>query len=136
MAVKLMTSEAVHNSDNGGREFLMAAERLAEDLQGDAQAEVISIIAARYAKLELVDHAIELAETIPDPFTRDNTFAEIAAASITTSTADYADALLQMIDDPGVRSVAIEEIAVKYAELGEFDNHSNWRANWMMLIQL
>ena len=117
----MMTSEADGNGNHSGRQFLMEAEKLAENLQGDAQAEVISIIAARYAKLELVDHAIELAQTIYDPFMRDNTFAEIAAASITTGTSDYVDTLLEMIDDPGVRSVAIEEVAVKYAELGDLD---------------
>src|ERR1051325_857860 len=99
----------------------MAAERLAVALEGDAQAEVISIIASRYAKLGLVDHAIELAETISDPFARNNTFAEIAAASITDGDSDDADALLEMIDDPGTRSVAIEEIAVQYAALGDVD---------------
>jgi len=112
-----MTPEA----DSKDRTFLMAVEKVAANLQGDAQAEITSIIATRYAKLELVHHAIELAETIFDPFTRDNTFAEIAATSITTGSSDYADALLEMIDDPAVRSVAIEEIAVKYAELGDVD---------------
>ena len=99
-------------------EFLAAAERLVENLQGDAQDEVVSIIAARYAKREFIDHAIDLAEIISDPYTRDNTFAEIAAASIAAGTSDYAGELLEMIDDPGVRSLAIEEMAVKYAELG------------------
>jgi tetratricopeptide (TPR) repeat protein len=110
-----MTSEATNI------EFLTAAERLTENFRDYAQAEVIPIIAARYAKLGLVDHAIELAETIPDPFTRDNTLTEIAAESLSTGTSDYANALLEMIDDPGIRSVAIEEIAVKYAELGDVD---------------
>src|SRR5215208_6148002 len=67
------------------------------------------------------DRAIEPAETISDPFARNNTFAEIAAASITNGASDYADALLEMIDDPGTRSVAIEEIAVQCAELGDLD---------------
>jgi len=67
------------------------------------------------------DRAIEPAETISDPFARNNTFAEIAAASITNGASDYADALLEMIDDPGTRSAAIEEIAVQCAELGELD---------------
>jgi hypothetical protein len=99
-------------------EFLAAAERLLENLQGDAQDEVVSILATRYAKREFVEHAIDLAETISDPYTRDNTFAEIAAASIAAGASDYAGELLEMIDDPGVRSLAIEEMAVKYAELG------------------
>ena len=117
-----MTTEANTNHDNDASEFLLAAEKLAVDLEGDAQAEVISIIAARYAKLGLVDHAIELAETISDPFARNNAFAEIAAASITNGDdSDYAEALLEAIDDPGTRSVAIEEIAVQYAALGDVD---------------
>jgi hypothetical protein len=115
-----MTSEANHN-DNDVTEFLMAAEKFAVHLEGDAHAEVISIIASRYARLGLVDRAIELAETISDPFARNNTFAEIAAASITNSDSDYAEALLETIDDPGIRSVAIEEIAVQYAALGDVD---------------
>ena len=106
-----MTSEP----DLNDVEFLAAAERLVENLQGDAQDEVVSILATRYAKRRFVDHALDLADTISDPYTRDNTFAEIAAASIsTTGTSDYADELLEEIDDPGVRSLAIEEMAVKY----------------------
>jgi tetratricopeptide (TPR) repeat protein len=114
-----MTTEA---DLNDGMEFLLATERLADNLEDDdAKAEVVSIIAARYAKLEQLDDAIELAQTIFDPFMRNNTFAEIAAASITTGASDYADALIEMIDDPGSRSVAIEEIAVQYAALGDLD---------------
>jgi tetratricopeptide (TPR) repeat protein len=116
-----MTSQEQPNVYNSSGEFLTVAERLAENLQDDARAEVVSIIATRYAKLELIDHAIALAETISDPFTRDNTFVEIAAASISAGTSDYADALLEMIDEPAIRSVAIEKIAVKYAELGDLD---------------
>ena len=116
-----MTTEADSNDDNYDSEFLAAAERFAENLQDETHAEVLSIVAARYAKREFVDHAIDLAETISDPYTRDNTFAEIAAASIASGTSDYAGELLEMIDDPGVRSLAIEEMAVKCAELGEHD---------------
>ncbi|HEU0253176.1 MAG TPA: tetratricopeptide repeat protein, partial [Pyrinomonadaceae bacterium] len=83
--------------------------------------EVVSIVAARYAKLELFDHAIELADTISDPFARDNTLTEIAAASIATGAPEYSDALLEMIEDVGARSVAIEATAVKYAERGDLD---------------
>lgn len=116
-----MTTEADLNDDNNGYEFLAAAERVAENLFDDAHSEVVSILAARYAKRKFVDHAIDLADTISDPYTRDNTFAEIAAASIAIGASEYADELLEMIDDPGVRSLAIEEIAVKYAELGDHD---------------
>jgi hypothetical protein len=108
-------------SDSRGLEFLAVVERLVQDLPGDVRNEVMSVIAGRYAKLELLDHAIELTETISDPFTRDNTFTQIAAASITTGNSDYADALLDMLDDPAVRSMAIETIAIKYAELGNVD---------------
>ncbi len=109
------------SNDNGTPEFLTAAERLTDNLRGEARDEIISVIASHYANLELIDYAIELAETISDPFMRDNTLAEISAASIATGTSEYADALLEMIDDPGIRCVAIEEIAVKHAERGDLD---------------
>lgn len=114
-----MSTETDSGDDYVDIEFLHAAERIAENLHGDAKAEVVSIIARRYAKLALMDEALGLAETISDPFTRDTTLSEIAAASIATGTSDYVDASLEMIDDPGSRSLAIEEIAVKYAELGD-----------------
>jgi tetratricopeptide (TPR) repeat protein len=117
-----MTSAGNLNDDTVGAEFLSVAEKLIEKFQSDARAEMVSIIATRYSKLGLIEHAIDLAETISDPLTRDNTFAEIAAGSITTGTSDYVDSLLEMIDDPSARSMAIEEIAVKYAELGDLDN--------------
>ncbi len=116
-----MATEANTNADYTSIEFLTAAESLAENFREYAQDEVIPIIAARYAKLGLIDHSIELAETISDPFTRDNTLSEIALASISAGASDYIDSLLELIDDLSIRSVAIEEIAVKYAELGEFD---------------
>lgn len=114
-------SETDSGDDYVHIEFLHAAERIAENLHGDAKAEVVSIIAARYAKLALIDEAFALAETISDPFTRDKTLSEVAAASIITGTSDYVDASLELIDDPGSRSLAIEEIAVKYAEAGNLD---------------
>ena len=116
-----MSTETDSGDDYVSIEFLQAAERIAENLHGDAKAEVVSIIAGRYAKLALIDEALGLAETISDPFTRDNTLSEIAAASIATGTSDYVDTSLQMIDDPGSRSLAIEQIAVKYAEVGDLD---------------
>ena len=116
-----MSTETDSADDYVSIDFLHAAERIAENLHGDAKAEVVSIIAGRYAKLGLIDEALGLAETISDPFTRDNTLSEIAAASIATGTLDYIDASLEMIDDPGSRSLAIEEIAVKYAEVGDLD---------------
>ena len=116
-----MSTETDSGDDYVYIEFLQAAERIAEDLHGDAKVEVVSIIAGRYAKLALMDEALGLAETISDPFTRDNTLSEIAAASIATGTSDYVNASLEMIDDPGSRSLAIEEIAVKYAEAGDVD---------------
>jgi tetratricopeptide (TPR) repeat protein len=115
-----VTEEDTNDYQDGG-EFLTVVEKLAHDLHGEVHAEVISIIAGRYAKLEFLDYAIELAETIFDPFTRDNTFAQIAAASITNGNSDYAGPLLEAIEDPAVRSMAIENIAIKYAELGDVD---------------
>ena len=112
-----MTTE----TDDNVAELLPVAEHLAGSLYGDAQAEVLAIIAARYAKNDHLDHAIDLAETIPDPFTRENTFSEIAATAVIKNNTEYADGLLGMIDEPGVRSLATEEVAVKHAELGNVD---------------
>jgi tetratricopeptide (TPR) repeat protein len=116
-----MSPETDSGDDYVSIEFLHAAERIAENLHGDAKAEVASIIARRYAKLALMDEALRLTETISDPFTRDNTLSEIAAASIATDTSEYVEPTLEMIDDPGNHSLAIEEIAVKYAEVGDLD---------------
>jgi tetratricopeptide (TPR) repeat protein len=116
-----MSTETDSGDDYVSIEFLQAAERIAENLHGDAKIEVVSIIAVRYAKLALLNEALGMAETISDPFTRDNTLSEIAAASIATGAPDYVDAALEMIEDPGSRSLAIEELAVKYAEAGDLD---------------
>ncbi|HET6975861.1 MAG TPA: tetratricopeptide repeat protein [Pyrinomonadaceae bacterium] len=116
-----MSTDTDSGDDYVHIEFLHAAERIAANLHGDAKAEVISIIAGRYAKLALMDEALGLAETISDPFTRDHTLSEIAAASTATGAADYVDASLEMIDDHGSRSLAIEEIAVKHAEAGDLE---------------
>jgi hypothetical protein len=116
-----MSTETDSGDDYVQIDFLHAAERIAENIHGDAKAEAVSLIAGRYAKLALMDDALGLAETISDPFTRDKTLCEIAAASIATGTSVYVETSLEMIDDPGSRSLAIEEIAVKYAEAGDLD---------------
>src|ERR1044072_1710477 len=98
-----MSTETDSADDYVSIDFLHAAERIAENLHGDAKAEVVSIIAGQSAKLGLIDEALGLAETISDPFTRDNTLSEIAAASTATGTSDYIDTSLELIHGPGRR---------------------------------
>ncbi len=114
-------TETDFTNDSDGEDFLNAVEKLAENIDGEVYAEVVGAVAARYAKLGFLDHAVQLAEKIPDPFARENALAEVATVSISTGNSDYADEILQTIDDPGIRSTAIEETAVKLAEQGDFD---------------
>jgi tetratricopeptide (TPR) repeat protein len=102
--------------------FLACAVRVAETVGNlDGYSELASLIATRYAEAGLLDVAVDLAETIEDPYSREQLLAGIAAECVAFGEDEYARELLQMIGDPGLYSVATEQMAVKYAEAGIFD---------------
>jgi tetratricopeptide (TPR) repeat protein len=109
--------------DAGNEEsFLACAAAVTKTIDNlDSYSELMSLIAVRYAETGLLDVAVELAETIADPYSRDQVLANIAAECIEFAENDYADGLLETISDPGLHSMAIEQMAVKYAAVGAFD---------------
>ena len=115
-------NEIITEDNDNGESFLDCAAQVAQAIENlDSHAEIVSLIAARYAERGLLDQAVELTETVNDPYARDHLFGDIAARCVEFGEADFADELLEMIEDPGLHSVAIEGMAVKYAETGAFD---------------
>ncbi len=115
-------TEIFNEDDFDGESFLACAARVAQAVENlEGHSEVMSLIAVRCAGLGLLDVAVQLTETITDPYARDQALANIAAECVGFDEADYADELIKRLEDPGLYGVAMEQTAVKYAESSAFD---------------
>jgi len=85
-----------------------------DNLEG--RAEVISLIAIKYAESGQLGVAVDLADTIDDSYQQDQTRAALAAKCIEVGAADYAEELCETIEDDTAYALATEEMAVAYAE--------------------
>jgi tetratricopeptide (TPR) repeat protein len=107
---------------NAGETFLAAAEQIAQVLRDiDEHSHALAKIAGAYARMGLLEIAVEVAEAVDDPFTQDQVFAEIALKALESGDAEYAGEILGMIQDESLNAMATEQIAVKYAEAGDID---------------
>jgi tetratricopeptide (TPR) repeat protein len=102
-------------------DFLSCALAVAQTVHGDGYSEVIEAVAVLYAQRGDLDRAVELAGAIPDPYLRDRAIGAIAANSVEPETSDFADDLIDSIEDPSLHELALEQIAIKHAERGDFE---------------
>jgi tetratricopeptide (TPR) repeat protein len=99
--------------------FLDCALAIANSIDGlEARAEIISLIAVRYAASGQLDAAVDLAETINDSYLRDSALAVVAAKCVEVGAADYGDKLAETIEDDTAYALAMEQMAVAYAQSG------------------
>src|SRR5947209_18212926 len=102
--------------------FLASAARVAETIETQEDySEILSLIAVRCAGLGLLDAAIQLAESVNDPYIRDQSLASVATECVARGENIYADELLGMIEDSGLYAVAMEQLSVEYAETSRVD---------------
>ena len=101
---------------------LAASLRLAGAVKNaESYDELAAAIAQRYAGREDFDRAVEIADTINDPYTRDRTLAEVAVRAAAEGEEDAAFELLGSLEDLSHRATATSNIAIAHAASGEFD---------------
>ncbi|HVQ38520.1 MAG TPA: hypothetical protein VMS31_13360 [Pyrinomonadaceae bacterium] len=105
-----------------GNTFFETAARIAQGIDSlEARSEILSLTAIKYAEVDRLDLAVDLAVTIGDSYLRDQSLAIIAGKSVELGAGDYADTIANIIEDDSAYAVAIEQMAVAYAEAGAFD---------------
>ena len=110
------------DDDDAGNSFLDCAVEIAKSIEGlEGRSEILSLIAIKYAAAGQLDVAVDLVETINDSYLRDQARAGVAARCIEVGAADYADKLSETIEDDTAYALATEQMAVAYAQSGEFE---------------
>jgi len=85
-------SETLPGDNDTGSSFLDCAVEIAQAIDNlEGRAEVISLIAIKYAESGQLDVAVDLAETIHDSYQRDQARAALAAKFIELGAADYGE---------------------------------------------
>ena len=101
--------------------LLTYAEAIAETLE-DQYPEIIQRIAVEYARQGQIDHAIDVVQTIDDPYLKDQATGYIAAYCIDEQRFDQSVDLLESIDDPMMLEMAREQVAIHYAQSDNLDD--------------
>jgi tetratricopeptide (TPR) repeat protein len=101
---------------------LAAALRVSAAVKNaDGYDELAAAIADRYAKRADFNRAVEIADSINDPYTMEKTLAEIAVALAAAGQEDGALELIASLEDYSHQATAQSQIAVAHAMVGEFD---------------
>lgn len=108
-------------------DLLAVVGQLVTSLEGESQDEILAGLAQEYVPAGLVDDAVNAADLIHDPFLRDSTIAEIAVGGIAHG-ADPLE-LIDIIDEPGTRAQALEQVSIAYAQSGDFQKASESAAD-------
>lgn len=101
---------------------LAAALRVAGHVKNaESYDELASAISRRYADRGEFERAVEIADTLNDPYTRDQTLASIAVKCAADRQEDAAFELIETLEDFSHQATALSQIAIAYANAGEFD---------------
>lgn len=102
--------------------LLACAAYLGERINSmDGRAEAMLAVVPHYIARGDVDLAAELANTLDDPFTRDQLLAAVAERCAALDDDEYALQLADAIEDRGVREQALERIGLQKAFKNEFE---------------
>lgn len=113
----MMTAE----NKPANEDLLASALAVAETIEGEERSELLETIAVEYCRRGNLETAIQLADTIDDPYLRDRTIGTLASLSFDPQAPDTANELLDSIEDPSLSVIAIEQTTVRLAERGEFE---------------
>jgi hypothetical protein len=102
-----------------GLEFVDAAFAIGKPL-GDRD-DIMMAVAGNYATLGLLDDALAAADEMADSYLRDTAIANIANNSVASAPEADPLSLIESIDDPVAQNLALEQLAVKFAEHNLFD---------------
>ena len=107
------------NEDNA--DLLAAALAVINTIDGDEHSEMGEAIAIEYAQRNDMEKAVEVMETIQDPYLREKGMGSLAALAVDAGDSEFGDQLLHGIEDPSLLTVALEQVAVSHARRGDFD---------------
>lgn len=103
-------------------DLLSASAYLAERIKSaDGHAAAMSAVVPRYLSQGNVDLAAELANTVEDPFTRDRLLTLVAEKCAEIDDDEYAIQLVEAIEEDGLRSEALERVALHKVNKGQLD---------------
>src|SRR6201988_4199190 len=101
-------------------DLLDCAVAATQSMEGEGYNDVAEALAVPFAERGDIERAIDLADSIPDPYVRDRSLGSIAATGIKAGS-DQTDELLDGIEDPMMRDVALEQVAMQYALVGNYE---------------
>lgn len=87
----------------------------------DAYDDLASAIAHRYALRTDFDRAVEVADTINDPFTMEKTIADVAVMLFAAGQEEGAFELIESLEDFSHQANAKSQVAIAHAVAGDFD---------------
>ena len=103
-------------------EFIDAAAALAETITDlESYSEIMGQIVICYADSGQLNSALESAEKIEDPYGKDQAYGNLAASAVTMGETEFADDVVGRIADDSLYALALERLALAYAEAGKFD---------------
>ena len=109
------------NAEDVSEDVLEVAILLTQTVDGDGYFELSQSIATQLAQRGDLQRALDVAETIADPYLKDQTLGVIAAQSVGSNEIEPGE-LLDAIEDPVLRDLAAEQVAIQYAATGDVEN--------------
>jgi tetratricopeptide (TPR) repeat protein len=103
------------------QDLLAAALAVTNTVDGDEHSEIAEAIALEYALRNEIEKAVEVMETVQDPYLRDKGMGSLAVLATEAGDSEFADQLLNSIEDPSLLTVAIEQMAISHAGRGDFE---------------
>ncbi len=114
--------EQLIDSNDAKNDLLACATFLAQKIgSSDGHAEAVKELFPFYLAKDNVDLAAELADTIDDPFVRDQLLTQVVEKCAELGDDEYALQLAEAIEDSSFQGVALEQIARQKAIKGEFE---------------
>ena len=112
----------MENLENYHEALLAATLAVARTIDvDDERSEITEAIAIEYALRTEFDRAADLMETIQDPYSHDKGIGSLAVLVADAGDSEFADQLLNSIEDQSLLTTALEHVAVSHARRGDFD---------------
>ena len=102
-------------------DLIAATLAVSMTIVGEERSELIEAVAIEYAQHNELEKAVQVMESIQDPYLRDKGIGTISVMAADAGETQFADQLLNSIEDPSLLTVALEEVAVSHARRGNFE---------------
>lgn len=112
---------SMEKSNEDNEDLLDATLAVTNTVDGDEHSEMAEAVAIEYAQRNDMERAVEVMDTIQDPYLREKGIGSIALLAVDAGDPEFADQLLNGIEDPSLLTVALEQMAVSHARRGDFD---------------